>query len=65
MVVFLIVDNVENLFSDNQLTDLFEAGVGGGLGFKWKPGDFFVGLLRHLVWFPNPSDFFKSGGDPV
>ena len=34
-----------HLFSDNQLTDLFEAGVGGGLRFKWKPGDLFVGLL--------------------
>ena len=46
MVVFLIVDNVSNLFSDNELTDLFEAWVWGGLGFKRKPGHFFVGLLR-------------------
>ena len=45
MVVFLIVDNVSNLFSDNELTDLFEAWVGGGLRFKWKPGHFFVGPL--------------------
>ena len=46
MVVFLIVGNVSNLFSDNELTDLFEAWVRGGLGFKWKPGDLFVELLR-------------------